>query len=376
MSETALDTIMQNDAAAQWSIPDLSPQRFLETEPAPFDFLIPGLLSKGVVGFIYGEGGSYKSLAALWLVYQRAVAAVHCSGKWLDHFEITKAGKSIFFSAEDVALDLHHRTWNIVRAIKAQRFDVPETAFHREIAENCLIIPREKWVADGQCFLVDQNGLATEKQKEIIAITNDFHADLLVLETYSRIANVDEINNQQAARVVGCLENIRDATGATILCIAHSGKVARIGKTDTHGQNGLRGASALLDNSRFGLWFRALKPCDGRDQLEILNSKAFRCKRSAAFKVKVNFPTFEQISDAADAELFDQIVDDVMHHPGTKQRETRKRIGANQTASSRAFREAEDEGRIYLKSHREGYFVVDENDHPIPSIPSDTTDTG
>jgi len=353
--------ILPDDARPAWCAAQLSPQRFFDKPAPPFEFVVAGLLARGLTGFLFGEGGSYKSLAALWLVYQRAAAAVHCSGKWLDRFEITTPGRSIFFSAEDVDLDLHHRTENIVRAIASQRPDVPESAFQREIAENCLVIPREKWIQDGECFLVNENGMPTRKQREIIEIAKEFRADLLVIETFSRVVAVDEIDNAQASRAIGCLERIRDGTGATILCIAHSGKAARIKKDDVYGANGLRGASALLDNSRFGLWFRAQKRKDGADRLQIVNAKTFRCKRADDFIVKVTYPSFELVEDHEDAhDIFEQVIADVRQNPGAKQRETRRRIGANTAATSRAFQDAVAEERILLKSRKEGYFAVDE----------------
>jgi predicted transcriptional regulator len=335
-----------------------APARFFETVPQEFQYIVPGLLAKGIVGFLYGEGGAYKSLAALWLVLQRACGSLNNGAKWLDRFEICGTSKSIFFSAEDVEDDLHHRVRAITTRIHNERVEIPESAIQAAINENCRIVSREQWISDGEQFLVDEDSRETGKIAKVVQIVQEFGADLVILETFSRITNVDEIDNKAGARVVGAMEHIRDATGASVLCIAHSSKVARSTQTDTHGQNGLRGAGALMDNSRFGLWFRTQPDKDNKPTIEIVNSKTFRVKRVAPFKVSIDFPAFVKIDTQPNVDVFDQIIEDVKNNPGTKQRETQKRVRSRASTISKAFKDAVDEGLIFLKSKKEGYYPV------------------
>ena len=119
----------------------------LLTEPEPFSFVVPGLLTKGVCGFLYGEGGSYKSLAALWLCVQRAAGFV-ANSKWLDRFEIFDAGKSMFCSIEDQIADVHHRLFSVINRFAEMRPDVSRQAIQTAIEENFHVFPRERWMQD------------------------------------------------------------------------------------------------------------------------------------------------------------------------------------------------------------------------------------
>ena len=282
---------LPDDAGHAWCSDSLSPARYFDTDPPAFEFIVPGFLAKGLVGFLFGEGGAYKSLAALWLCMQRACADIIGDSLWLGKFPVLK-GKSIFFSGEDTDADLHHRVRSIAAAMHARRPEVPLEAIAREVSENCRIVPRERWVEDNELFLVDENGRATKKAEAIKKLISEFGADLAILETYSRIFDTAEIDNRLAAHAVGVMENVRDATQAGIECVAHSPKSARSEQTDVHGQNSLRGAGALADNARHGIWFKALSTIDGKNRLEIVNSKSFRCMRAEPFKVSIDYPVF------------------------------------------------------------------------------------
>lgn len=339
----------------QWT-PESTVPDWILNEPEPFKFVIPGLLASGVVGFIYGSGGTYKSLAALWLILQRATMKIDASQKWFDKFEPT-FGKSIFFSAEDVQLDLHHRVFNIVSAMKDNRPDVPEQAFIDAIFENCRILPREKWIEDGEPFIIDENG-PTNKVNRVIDLINSFGADLAILETRSRIANIDGNDNSAGARLLAVLERIRDETGATILVIDHSSKVTRGAKTDLQGQNSLIGAGVKLDNGRFGLLVEAQKRNNGSDILKITNSKGFRCKRADSFKVEVDYPKFSLVEDEdLKPDIFDRVIDFIKQNEGITVSKIRKGVTGGNEAINQALRDGKTEGLLEVME-KGGYKYV------------------
>ena len=331
---------------AEWTLENTRPDWILQ-EPEPFEFIIPGLLAKGVVGFFYGSGGTYKSLAVLWLVLQRGTGTVVSGQRWLDRFPVP-FGRSIFFSAEDVQIDMHHRIDACIRAMHDDRIDVPINAIQSAVLENCRIIPREVWTNDGEIFIYDSG--QTGKVDSIVKLVNDFCADLIIIETASRIAAIDEIDNGQNARLVACLESIRDRTGATVLLLDHSSKIGRTGKTDLQGQNSLRGASAKMDNARFGLLIEPQKRENGSDVLKITNSKSFRCKRADSFRVSVEYPRFTLIEgNTGDETVFDNVIEYVREHPGTSTREIRKGVTGKTTAISQAIRDGKEEGILIFK---------------------------
>jgi RecA-family ATPase len=358
------DSLVSGNSFNKWSIADLSPDRFFTAEPEPVQWIIENVLAKGLVGFIYGEGGSFKSLAALWLVLQMSCVNINSTQKWLDKFPVL-FGRSIFFSAEDVFYDLHDRVRKITPLVNVERPDIPESAIGEEISKNCLIITREQWTDDRELFIVDENGTETFKLHKIISLITEFNADLIILETYSRIFNVDEIDNRQAVRAVAALERIRDQTGATVLCIAHSSKASRTTQSDIHGQNGLRGAGALMDNARFGMWFKAQKSENGINQIEIVNSKNFRCKRFDKFTVSVSFPEFKIMDKPIIQEdVIETVYNYISKNQGTTQRTAIKEIGGNAKELNAAFKKLTDDNEIEQRTmnKKKGYYLVSKDE--------------
>ena len=331
----------------------------LSTDPEPFTFLVPGLLTKGVCGFLYGEGGSYKSLAALWLCIQRAAGFV-ANSKWLDRFEIFGAGKSMFCSIEDPIIDIHHRLKAVVNRFSEMRKDVSQQAIQGAIEESFHLFPRERWMQDGFEHIVDIDGKPTLKTDFISKYAVENSIDLIILDTLSRLSLVEENDNNGAARLVSALERIRDKSGASVLVIAHTGKTGRTAKTDIHGQNGLRGASALMDNARFGLWFRSMENKNGKARLEILNAKTFRTMRTETFKVEVDYPAFTLLEDDdAENDLMDAVVEDVRANTGTTQKKTRARLKKGADIVRQGFIDAEEAGLIKQNGYKKGYGIND-----------------
>jgi hypothetical protein len=158
--------------------------------------------------------------------------------------------------------------------------------------------------------------------------------------------------------VVSALERIRDNCGASNLMIDHSGKIARQGKTDVHGQNGLRGASSKMDNGRFGLWFRSLDSKGGPVKLEILNAKTFRTRRAEPFKVTVDYPAFTLCEDDdVEDDLTDVVVEDVRANLGTSQKKTRKRLKKDMNVVRQGFIDADEAGLIKYLGNKKGWVI-------------------
>lgn len=317
------------------------------TPPKPFEFIIPDLLAKGLVGFIYGSGGTYKSLAGLWLVLQRASCKILPGQKWLDRFPVTP-GKSIFFSAEDVLDDLHHRAYAILNSLIENDLSKSIEDLKPEISSNFRLIPREQWIADRELFLIDSEGIPTKKLESIIGFTNAFWANLIIIETASRIAPIDENDNSMGARLVGCLEEIRDKTGASVLVIDHSSKSTRGAKSDLLGQNSLRGASSKLDNARWGLLFETRKSEGGKDVLQISNAKSFRCRRADPFEVTVEYPRFSLVKadEKKDLGVFDRLIEFIRENPGCRSCEIEEGIKGKTTVLRQAVKDAQEEGAV------------------------------
>lgn len=299
----------------QWPLlKDLAVSRFLNSAPEPFEFIIQDFLPQEIVGVVYGTGGSLKSLSMLWLT---AIRASGVPMKWMDRFEINP-GRCMYFTAEDVAVDIHARLAQI-RDILVSEY--PDESINEKLRENLWIMDAVQWKSDQQHYLVNAEGAATSKLGAMVDRINEAHASLVIIETLSRISDVDDISNRLAASVIRVAEEIRDQTHATVILVAHINKAARVEKGDSQGQNALRGASALLDNARFGLFFQVLPPearC-GFPRLQITQSKAFRAMRTESFSVQVLFPKF-QLEEGSEGGPVDQtdarILEYVATHPG------------------------------------------------------------
>jgi hypothetical protein len=160
----------------------------LSTVPEPFEFIIPGLLPKGVCGFLYGEGGSYKSLAALWLCIQLA-SSYAANSKWLGKFLLSGPPvRSMFCSVEDLGIDFHHRVRPIVDRFCEMRPDVSRESIVDAIAENFHLIPRERWMKDGVEHVIDETGKPTIKIDLISQYAKNNGIGLIILDTLSRLS--------------------------------------------------------------------------------------------------------------------------------------------------------------------------------------------
>lgn len=199
--------------------PDAPPGRFRVLDDAAIDalppptWLIDQVLIAGAVNVLYGPGGSGKSVLAI----DAACALAAGLPTW--HGHATAPGPVVYIGAE-----------------------APE-----EVAQR-----RRAWKADHQIptlpafFLVPERVplLDSEAVPGLIASlpAEAARPALFVVDTLSRtMRGGDENSGQDMGRVFEAAEQLRDATGATILLIHHSGKDA---------SRGARGSSSLTFDAR------------------------------------------------------------------------------------------------------------------------------
>lgn len=198
-----------------------------ENAPPTLDFIWPGFLA-GTVGALVAPGATGKSFWAL-----EAAISVACSvaGGDLVGLAPSRAGRVVYFAGEDPEVALIRR----IHAIGQHLNQPARTA----ISDNLNIQP----IMGTRMNVMDEQGVAPII--ELCAGTR-----LIVLDTLSRIHNLDENSNGDMARLVSKLEHIAVRTGASVLYLHHVSKgSARDGQTDQ--QQAARGASALIDNARW-----------------------------------------------------------------------------------------------------------------------------
>jgi regulatory protein RepA len=160
-----------------------------------------------------------------------SVAGADVDGCDLLGLKPTRSGQVIYLAGEDPVQALHHRLFSIGKHLPADA--------RIAIAQNLTIesiVGRRMNVMDAR------------HMKYLIEYCAG--ARLIVLDTLSRIHQLDENSNGDMAQLVSMLEYLSVQTGGTILFLHHVSKgSASLGQSDQ--QQAARGASALIDNARW-----------------------------------------------------------------------------------------------------------------------------
>jgi RecA-family ATPase len=196
-------------------------------EPPELDFIWPGFLS-GTVGALVAPGATGKSYWAL-----EAAMAVACAvaGGDLVKLNPDKTGPVVYFAGEDPEPALIRRVHSIGKYLNQNA--------RQAISDNLILEP----IMGKRLNVMDQRHL-----NRLIEYCSG--ARLIVLDTLSRIHQLDENSNGDMANLVGTLEHVVAKTGASVLYLHHISKSsAKDGQGDQ--QQAARGASALVDNARW-----------------------------------------------------------------------------------------------------------------------------
>lgn len=198
-----------------------------QNDPPDLDFIWPGFLA-GTVGALVAPGATGKSFWAL-----EAAMAVACavSGGDIISLNPAKTGPVVYFAGEDPESALIRRVHAIGKHISPSA--------RESISKNLRLEP----IMGKQLNVMDSRHL-----NRLIEYCTG--ARLIVLDTLSRIHQLDENSNGDMSRLVGTLEALAATTGASVLYLHHVSKgSAKEGQGDQ--QQAARGASALVDNARW-----------------------------------------------------------------------------------------------------------------------------
>jgi len=216
-----------------------------ENEPPVPDFIWPGFLAS-TVGALIAPGATGKSFWAL-----EAAMSIACSvaGGDLVGLAPTHTGRVVYLAGEDPQSALVRRIHAIGKHLNAQAREA--------ISKNLTV----KSIMGQRLNVMDKAQLRR-------IIDDSAGARLIVLDTLSRIHNLDENSNGAMAELVTTLEHVAAVTGASVLYLHHVSKSsARDGLTDQ--QQAARGASALIDNAR---WCGFVAAMTGEEATRLSNS--------------------------------------------------------------------------------------------------------
>lgn len=198
-----------------------------EYEPPVLDFIWPGFLA-GTVGALVAPGATGKSYFSL-----EAAMSIACSVSGGDLLDIVpvRSGRVVYMAGEDPTTALLQRIYAIGQHL--------EPDARKTIAQNLIIEPimgkRLNIMNDQQ--LDDMINVCAESR-------------LIVLDTLSRIHQLDENSNGEMAQLISTLEYLANTTGASVLYLHHVNK-GSVREGVTAQQQAARGASALVDNVRW-----------------------------------------------------------------------------------------------------------------------------
>lgn len=198
-----------------------------ESKPPILDFVWAGFVA-GTVGALIGPSGISKTYFATQLAM-----AVACNVEGGDLLDMSpeRSGRVVYIAAEDPIPAMQKRIYSI-----GQRL-TPSARAAITKSMRLKVITGDRW------NIMDP--------KELEKLVNDcMDCRLIVLDTLSRIHQLDENSNGHMAYLISTLEHIAVKTGASVLYVHHVNKgSAREGQTDQ--QHAARGASALIDNVRW-----------------------------------------------------------------------------------------------------------------------------
>ena len=182
----------------------------VESLPPP-NWLVPGVLTEGSLAAIYGAPESGKSFLAVDMSM-----AVASGTDW--HGRQVERGGVLYIAAEGApGLGKRFRAWKMDRCAQGRRFDLH--------------------------LMRDDLNLAAEKDGGVRAFVEAVTEGLgplrlVVIDTLNQTAaGADENSAKDMGRYIASMKRLRDATGATVVVVHHSGKDL---------SKGMRGSTALL----------------------------------------------------------------------------------------------------------------------------------
>ena len=218
----------------------------LDSDPPAREWLVTDRLPLGVVGLLAAAGGTGKSMATL----QLAISV--CTGlPWLE-MPMDKTGAVLMFSAEDDRDEIHRRLKTVIGLYSddVDPFDPqPFEPYKAAIAERLHVFDR---VGKDNRLTAKLNG-ETQRTAFVRYVLEAAQqvpdCKLIVLDPLARFDGGDPNDNADSTRLIECAEQIRKATGATVLLPHHVNKGSL--KDPASGQEAVRGGSGLVDGSRW-----------------------------------------------------------------------------------------------------------------------------
>lgn len=219
--------------------------------PVPIEWAIEDLWTKGDIGLVVGDGGSFKSSAALHIA-----AAMAGHYHVFERFRIPERRPVLIVSAEDPSSVILTRLEAFIRGHGWDRERVLENVHF--LAQTETTLSSLRW------------------QAHLRAEVERLRPGLLILDPLAELLGVDENSNTEVRPLVKYLRSLTEISQASVMIVHHAGKAS----ADRRQLDRIRGASAVASASRVILFFEFLK----KDVL-VENLKMSRAERLETFLV-------------------------------------------------------------------------------------------
>jgi len=223
--------------------------------PAP-EYLLTrdgdGILQRGLLGLVGGDGGIGKSYALLELAILTASGA---GDRWMGAYDVHNHGPALVVFGEDSSQSLHRRLWKLTKGRDLDRGNRPWRKDLEIIAG-----------AGRDLAIVNSARERTDFYRDLARIVASREWGLIVLDPLIRFASGDmETNQEQATLVMQAIQDLAETApgGPPVLVGVHTSQAAN---HRAHlSQSSIRGCTAIPNAAR---WIAVMMEDDKRNHLK------------------------------------------------------------------------------------------------------------
>lgn len=219
-------------------------------KPKPVEYLVDGVIEKGIPGLIAAMGEVGKSYMMLELARRVAFGSSRFAPPIFGG-NVVQEGTAVFLTGEDDETALHRR----INAID------PDNYRHTAKSERLIAIPLPSAMRTVKPFWMEKRGELTEtddwfRLKDQLLSISDLR--MVTLDPLQLLALLP-LNEDPAAGQFVCasIASLAAETGANIFFTHHMNKGAKSITTLADARDAIRGTTAIVDGVRlaYGLWY-------------------------------------------------------------------------------------------------------------------------
>jgi hypothetical protein len=234
-----------SSSAFQFSYSKFTGIQYLEKEPEAADWLLEPSLPRGVFGVIAAPGGTGKGCFSYQLLANMA-AGLDFFGLW----KVPRPLTVLYLTAEESQRVVHQRTRDALNRLP------------QDVRLNAAVGFIAKSVQGSSCLIQKnaQGGIErTQALFDLHELVKATMADIVILDTFSKMVPCNEIDNQTMTIACGFLEELAAVNNCSVIALHHCNKAGGAfarDKNDLHtalSQSAIRGGSALAACIRWGL---------------------------------------------------------------------------------------------------------------------------